>query len=127
MARNTKERIAHLEDLVVRLMNQNSSESSSSPGSLIDMDRNKNSPSHSSPGVSVVTGANEPNDQSSRSELSDTATVTAGQLKVANGETSYHGSAHWEAILQDVSGITLPFHQINVVLILVDSDLPGCA
>lgn len=111
-AKNTKDRIAHLEGLVVQLMNQNSSRSSSSPGSLNERDRRQNSSSHSPLDASAVTSTDGTINQPPHSDLSDTATVTAGQLKVANGETSYHGSAHWEAILQDVS---LIIHQIDLI------------
>ena len=113
-AKNTKDRVAHLERLVVQLMNQNSSASSSSPGSVDERSRSQNSSSNSPSDQSTVTNTNGSTNQPTRSDLSDTATVTAGQLKVANGETSYHGSAHWEAILQDVSPI---FHQIGLVLL----------
>jgi hypothetical protein len=100
-ANNTKERIAHLEGLVVQLMNKNPSESGSSSWSAIEKSQSEDSSSQSPPDASAVTSTDECINQPTRNDLSDTA--TAGQLKVYNGETSYHGSAHWEAILQDVS------------------------
>lgn len=107
-ARNTKDRIAHLEGLVVQLMSQNSTGSSSSPGSQNDNERTRDSSSHS-PAVS--------SDTSSKNGYTDhsysSASITTGQLKVSNGETQYHGSAHWEAILEDVSYSTTVFNSLR--------------
>jgi len=103
-ARNTKDRIAHLEGLVVQLMSQNTSGNSSSPGSLNESDSTSTSirtrdSSSSSPTVSTDTR----NKKGLKQQSNGAASVTAGQLTVANGETHYHGAAHWEAILEDVS------------------------
>jgi len=101
--RNTKDRIAHLEGLVVQLMSQNGPGTGSSPGSLNGSDsasatsRTRDSSSNSPP---VSSDAGSRNSQQQRSNCA--TSVTAGQLTVANGETHYHGAGHWEAILEDV-------------------------
>lgn len=97
-ARNTKDRIAHLEGLVVQLMGQNNTTgSTSSPGSVNGSDSARESSSNSPPVSSETSSKNGYSEHSYGS-----ASVTTGQLKVSRGETHYHGSAHWEAILEDV-------------------------
>jgi hypothetical protein len=88
---------------VVQLMSQNNATgSTSSPGSMNGSDGTRDSSSNSPPVSSETSSKNGYSEHSYGS-----ASVTAGQLKVSKGETHYHGSAHWEAILEDVCYLNL--------------------
>ena len=126
-SRNTKDRIAHLEGLVVQLMNQNQSDAGpnstrQSPGTLtVSQQQQEHGNSVSSgthrssvlqsPATSAVSAVNTPEDSvaSNQQHSYDTSESNAheiGQLKISNGETSYVGSLHWEAILENVQILT---------------------
>ena len=98
--KNTKDRIAHLEDLVIQLINQNNDASGERSNSSLTLDNG-----FSKDGTALTTI-----DQSSfiknipsrlATDGSDAATAF-GQMKITHGSTSYVGAAHWEAILNGV-------------------------
>ena len=109
--RNTKDRIAHLEGLVVQLMNQGAdgetgSANGTSPADIPSawaVGANQQG-QDSVPGSTDSGGTLKDSPGSSTGEQSDAA-VAFGQMKISKGETSYVGSAHWEAVLNGVSTI----------------------
>jgi Fungal Zn(2)-Cys(6) binuclear cluster domain len=92
--RNAKDRISHLEDLVIQLINQNNDTPGVQASSTFDDGfavSNPNPIIKSSPSFSSI------------ADSSNTATEF-GQMKISHGSTSYVGAAHWEAILNGVCG-----------------------
>lgn len=91
---STKERIAQLEELVVKLMNQE-------PGRSNGHEHTSNSSAESeqqmTPDSNQETGESLGDDDGTESNASDT-----GQVRMANGVSSYSGGAHWEAILSRI-------------------------
>jgi hypothetical protein len=106
--RNTKDRIAHLEGLVVQLMNRDgssvlqslhdhaengSSGTSNGPNSQQDTPSSSNGSTKDSPGNSSDSGH-------------DSNAGAFGQLTISKGEATYKGAAHWEAILEGVRSVS---------------------
>jgi Fungal Zn(2)-Cys(6) binuclear cluster domain len=98
--KNTKDRIAHLEGLVLQLINQNSSDpgnesqSSITPSSQPPQDDSSPSTSDSSLTVRDSPASPSSNDAEGASAF--------GQMRISHGTSSYVGAAHWEAILSGV-------------------------
>jgi Fungal Zn(2)-Cys(6) binuclear cluster domain len=123
-SRNTRDRIAHLEGLVVQLMHQNNRSEGSvstaepriSPRDYLALAQqneerghlNRRSESTSqSPATSMSTSdassnGTAPSAPQKKDGSVEVNTRAVGQLKISNGETCYIGSAHWEAILENV-------------------------
>jgi hypothetical protein len=102
-SRNTKDRIAQLEGLVVQLMNREGDQT----------------PPGSEDGASIRSRSLRPNEEpktttSKESPQSDDSAESASQdltyLKISNGgQASYRGGTHWEAILDSVRVCTLEY------------------
>jgi hypothetical protein len=101
--RNTKDRIAHLEGLVIQLMNRDgSSASDSAPSnheSRSSVTSNGRSPKQDTSSASSFSKSSPENSSDSGN---DNAAGAFGQLTISKGEASYKGAAHWEAILEGV-------------------------
>ncbi|QDS68535.1 hypothetical protein FKW77_010902 [Venturia effusa] len=103
--RSTKDRIAHLEGLVVQLMNKD--------GSVASHDSSKvtESVNGSSDGGSVTTAhyrsSEEPRQSpiSGLESLADPSDVGFGQLKISHGHMKYKGASHWESILDSIADV----------------------
>jgi hypothetical protein len=99
--RNAKDRIAHLEELVVKLMNQGN-DAPETPKSLIvpaSVSRHEEQLQSTTP-------------QFQRDEQDEKADGVAafGQMKISQGGgTSYVGAAHWEAILNGIGELKAYF------------------
>jgi hypothetical protein len=100
--RNTKDRIAHLEGLVVQLMNRDGSAASDSAqnttGSLSSGNSSGPSPQLDTPSTNSIKDS----PGSSSDSGHDVSAGAFGQLTISKGEASYKGAAHWEAILEGV-------------------------
>ncbi|KAF2433033.1 hypothetical protein EJ08DRAFT_104938 [Tothia fuscella] len=104
---NTKDRIAHLETLVVQLMNrdgvatdQTSPQSANENGSATSDEQYSSSNTLSNPGSSK----DSPGIVSDGSSVDENANAF-GQLTITKGEASYRGAAHWEAILEGIADV----------------------
>jgi hypothetical protein len=98
IASNTKQRIAHLENLVIKLMKQRATDGKSldaqSAPNISHLKINDTNPD--------VTAMNDDSHSPVYPEQSDSATAI-GQLKLSREETtSYVGDTHWEAVLASV-------------------------
>lgn len=105
--RNTKERIAHLEGLVVQLMNKDGSIASSSDSIAKDSestngksDRSSAATTHSEPSVDSRASPS-----SGSESVPDSSDIGFGQLKISHGQTEYKGASHWESILESIADV----------------------
>ncbi|KAF2397331.1 hypothetical protein EJ06DRAFT_481729 [Trichodelitschia bisporula] len=87
-SRNTKDRIAHLEGLVVQLMSQGGGPT----------------PETTPPSQSQGSSESEMEERKEAVRTEPDANGF-GQMKISNGETCYVGSAHWEAILESIAEV----------------------
>jgi hypothetical protein len=104
-SRNTKDRIAHLESLVLQLMNRDGAPGSETSPQSLNEHGSTSSDAHSS---NITTSPNQSSNKDSPESSTDGVvldrhTFEFGQLKISKGEASYKGAAHWEAILDGVS------------------------
>lgn len=110
--RNTKDRIAHLEGLVVQLMNRDGgSGNESSPQSHTEHGSSSSDEqmSYSIPSSTLQDSVKETH--SSPSDVgNETSAAEFGQLSLSNGNARYKGAAHWEAILE---GVRIPTSDAN--------------
>jgi hypothetical protein len=104
--RNTKDRIAHLEGLVVQLMNKDGSVASdttskeSTPANKSTNGSNKATESHPE-----SNGDSKPSPSSGSDSIPDSSDIGFGQLKISHGQTKYKGASHWESILESIADV----------------------
>ncbi|KAF2105122.1 hypothetical protein NA57DRAFT_9239, partial [Rhizodiscina lignyota] len=97
-----KERIKHLENLVVELYNSNNSES---PESDPSANGSKSTPSQNESPANGLNSAQRPSAQQSWTVESDENNNAFGRMKISKTESKYVGGSHWEAILDNIAEV----------------------
>lgn len=103
--RNTKDRIAHLEELVVQLMNKDGSVGSgTSPNGTGSANESFNRSSSIAVHAESIFGS-KPSPSSGSESAPDSSDICFGQLKISHGQTKYKGTTHWESILDSIADV----------------------